>query len=114
MKKKPEKDAKKEKEKTKGDSGKEEEKRGKKEKKKESEAAETKKEKSVCDLRDCDSCPDAAVAPQPDSRYRLTCRSAERTAGVYLPRTPIFMVPERKRKQFTCCPLQHYNSQDAD
>lgn len=58
MKKKPEKDAKKEKEekkedkkekeKSKGDSGKEEEKKGKK--KKESEAAETKKEKSVCDL----------------------------------------------------------------
>lgn len=58
MKKKPEKDAKKEekkekekeKDKTKGDSGKEEEKKGKKEKKKEPEAAETKKEKSVCDL----------------------------------------------------------------
>lgn len=56
MKKKPEKDAKKEekkekeKDKSKGDSGKEEEKKGKKEKKKEPEAAETKKEKSVCDL----------------------------------------------------------------
>lgn len=55
MKKKPEKDTKKEKEekkekdKTKGDSSKEEEKKGKKEKKKESEAAELKKEKSVCD-----------------------------------------------------------------
>uniref|UniRef100_A0A3Q3KCX2 Translocation protein SEC62 n=3 Tax=Monopterus albus TaxID=43700 RepID=A0A3Q3KCX2_MONAL len=48
MKKKPEKDTKKEKEKdkSKGDSSKEEEKKGKKEKKKESEAAETKKEKS--------------------------------------------------------------------
>lgn len=51
MKKKPEKDTKKEKEKAKGDSSKEEEKKGKKEKekKKEPEAAETKKEKSVCD-----------------------------------------------------------------
>lgn len=57
MKKKPEKDVKKEKEKdkekAKGDSGKEEEKKGKKEKdkKKETEAGETKKEKSVCDHR---------------------------------------------------------------
>lgn len=62
MKKKPEKDTKKEKEKekerekekekTKGDSSKEEERKGKKEKekKKESEAVETKKEKNVRDL----------------------------------------------------------------
>lgn len=88
MKKKPEKDTKKEekkedkkeKDKSRGDSGKEEEKKGKK--KKESDATETKKEKSVCDPRDCllsngDSCPDAAQLPTNLSRYRLSCKLVE-------------------------------------
>lgn len=63
MKKKPERDAKrekedrKEKEKAKGDSGKEEERKGRKEKKREPEAAETKKEKSVRDRRGRDKLP---------------------------------------------------------